>query len=161
MVQQMEAVSVAVIVGVPLASSAGLNLSFVDNILVRLLLVTYVLYNIRCSALCGLLALLAVTTVVFERNHQLLTMLPGQSPKWPNTSQGYPVKGPAVVPETETVHYDFPHDEQGVEIGHKVYETVKDLQDNIPPLKEGPHGSDEEGTAFYQSRGLASASQDN
>jgi hypothetical protein len=157
-VQQMEYVSIGIILVVPFLAQSGVNLSIVDNLLSRLLLVAYVLYNIRCSALCGLLALLAVVTIVLERNFQLLTLLPGQSPTWPTTNPGFPVKGPALMPETETVHYDFPHEEQTTEVGDKMYEVVKDIQDNIPRIDQGPHGSDDSATSFYQSRGLASAS---
>lgn len=153
----MEGVSVALVLGTPWLSHMGVSLAILDTLLVRLLLVAYVLYGIRCSALCGLFALLAVVTLVTERNAQLLTLLPGQTPIWPKTNQGYPIKAPALIPEAESVQYDSHQEEQGLSVGESVYETAKDLEDNNPRLSEGPHGSDQDGTGFYQSRGLATA----
>jgi hypothetical protein len=152
----MEVLSVAIILGTPWLSHSGVSLAIVDNLLVRLLLVAFVLYAIRCSPLCGVLALLAVVTLVLERNAQLITLLPGQTPVWPKTNQGYPLKAAPLTPEVEAVHYDFHQEEQGVAVGEHMFESAKDIEDSNPRLQEGPHGSDAEGTGFYQAKGFVS-----
>ena len=151
----MEVLSAAIVLGTPWVSHMGVSLAILDSLLARLLLVAYVLYGIRCSALCGLLALLAVVTLITERNAQLLTLLPRQTPVWPKTNQGYVLKAAPLIPEADSVHFDSHQEEQGVSVGEKIYEAAQDLEDNNPRLSEGPHGSDQEGTGFYQARGLA------
>jgi hypothetical protein len=65
--------SLLAILGAPwLGSSASL----VSNTLVRFLLLCFVLYSIQQSELTGLLSVLAVVSLISERNHYRLTTIP-------------------------------------------------------------------------------------
>jgi len=158
----MDAVSVTIILLAPLISSR-VSFQFADNILVRLIFVAYVVYGIRLGPLSGLLALLAVFTIILERNHEIMTKLPAQMPRWPTAGQaGAPMKATPLTPVTETVSYDFGNDEKGHSVvethgestTEKMYESADDLVDSQSRIPEGPETSDE-ATAFFTSRSLA------
>jgi len=166
------AVAVLVILGTPVVGSHGISFQIVDNILVRLLLLVTVVFSIRQGAMPGLLTFLAVYTLLLERNHQLLTLLPNQAPQWPSNNYGTPIQAAApLVGLKESIAYE-PHDSQdthpmtdhpiensnhdkspqGESPDIKVLEAAEDLRDNIPRLEEAPHTDD--APSFYNSRNL-------
>ena len=166
------AVAVLVILGTPVAGSHGISFQLVDNILIRLLLLVTVVFSIRQGAMPGLLTFLAVYTLLLERNHQLLTLLPNQAPQWPSNNYEMPIQA-AVPPGVlkDSIAYE-PHDSQDTHsmtahpieeyndknspVGEspdiKVLEAAEDLQDNIPRLQEAPDTN--AAPSFYNSRGL-------
>jgi len=111
-----------------------ISFAFVDNIVFRLLLVAAILYAVRrCKGqLEGLLALLAVFTLIIERNHQVLMKFPEQTPSFPS-KVSYVEANP--LTQTQPVH-NSPESEPEHEEG------VRDIHDNIPRLSEAPNSHD-------------------
>lgn len=150
--QQMDAGSTAVILAAPWLPTLGLNLNFVDHPFTRLVLLIVLVYAIRQGSFTGLLALLAVFSLLIERNHQLLTLLPDQKVVMPTKSFGLPLAAPRILPDHETHFYEA-HDEKGLDTQDgDIYESAQDLTDNNPKLQEVPQG--EAAGSFYESRGL-------
>jgi hypothetical protein len=150
---QMDTGSTAVILAAPWLPTLGLNLTIIDHPLTRLALLVALVYAIRQGPFTGLLALLAVFSLLIERNHQLLTLLPDQKVVMPKKSFGLPVAAPRIAPDHET-HYYEAHDEKGFDTQEGiVYESAQDLTDNNPNLQEVPQG--EAAGSFYESKGLA------
>jgi hypothetical protein len=153
-------VAVAIILAVPFLAARGVSFGFMENMLVRLIAVGFVLYAIRLGPMAGILAMLAVLSLFVERNHQLLTTLPNQKPMWPSDRnlKITPVKPMLPTPETHAYH---PVDEQsemveerhGEHIKVEEYETANDLEDSNPRLGEVPQG--EAAGSFYTQRSLA------
>lgn len=122
-------VSIATIIGAPILSNYGFRFSFVENILVRLLLVGAIIYVIQKDAFLGLVAFLAVFTLLLERNHDLALNLPQRvnmnvSPPLASVS-----KAEAVV-ETK-VNFE------------------EEIQDSIPRLEPAPKSAG--AAAFFKS----------
>ena len=94
----MEAVPILIIIGAPLLTSMGCKFAFVENILVRLLLIAALIYAIRFSGnpLFSLLVLLAIVTLLLERNHVVVAGLPDQKAeaKIIGPANLYPMKAP-------------------------------------------------------------------
>jgi hypothetical protein len=145
----MEAISVTLILLVPVLSSYGISFQFADNILVRLALVVYVLYGIRNGPLSGMLALLAAFTVILQRNHEIMTKLPSQMPRWPSVKHGGPMKATPLTPVLETIHYEQVIDDHSHNVNGKEFESADDLNDNNPHLPEGPRADGAE--SFFRS----------
>jgi hypothetical protein len=151
--QLLLAGSVAVILGAPILATKGFSFSFVENILVRLVLVVLVAYAIRQGPLPGLLTLLAVLTLLIEQNHLLLTSLPYQQPELTMpTDTSFTIATPDPV-DLETLHYNHPIEDKGLSVGDKEYEIASDLQDNIPDIPVPPQG--EASARFFEEKGLA------
>jgi len=95
------------------------------------------------SPLLGLLTLLAIVTLLVERNQAIVTSLPG-TPKISQQRNIYPMKAPedifTHIKETEV--YD----------DNEVHNASVSLDDNIPDLKEGPTNHD--APSFYKSLGV-------
>jgi len=72
--------AVAVILGAPILSSYGVTFRFVENILVRIVLIALIVAAVRKDHLLGLLTFLAVFSLFLERNHNLVLGLPDQRP---------------------------------------------------------------------------------
>jgi len=149
------AVSVVVIVGAPIARSLGARFSFVENIFVRFLLLVATVYAIRQGAMPGVLAFLAVYTLLLERNHEVLSKFPDQKPLWPSNNPGLPTRAPTLEGEKEVVHYDTPASNDGLEVeGNSTaeFEKADDLHDSNPRLAEAPLA--DKAPEFYKSKEL-------
>jgi len=107
-----------------------ISFAFVDNIVFRLLLVVAILYTVRkCNGqLEGLLALLAVFTLIIERNHQVLMKFPEQTPSFP--SKGSYIQANPLT-QAQPVHNSPEPEEDEI-----------DIHDNIPRLSEAPKSHD-------------------
>jgi hypothetical protein len=114
-------VSIATILGAPILSNYGFRFGFVENILVRLFLVGIIIYIIQKDVFLGLIAFLAVFTLLLERNHALALDLPNQRINVTVSPPLLPSKATAIV-ETK-VNFE---------------EENKDIQDNIPRLEPAP-----------------------
>lgn len=157
----VSAVSLAIILGAPLAQNMGLSFRLVDNALSRVLLILWAGYAIRLSAFTGILAFLAVMTLITERNHEVLTTFPNQKPRWPSNSFGMPIAPPPLMGVKEEYAYEPPqysHEEvvQGRdnEISDVAHNEASDLHDNredLPVPEQGAHAG-----SFFESKGLAS-----
>ena len=156
------AVSVAIILLTPLLASSMNLAAIAGNIGVRLLLVGWVIYSVRCGPLEGLLAVLAAATVISERSHQILTSFPLQQPKFPRGAGqgGVPQMLAAEAPRGEAVHYEAPQNEEGVAVTEThgevekeaLYEAANDVQDSNPRIREVAQG--EAAASFYEQKGL-------
>jgi hypothetical protein len=151
----MDAGSTALILAAPWLPTVGLNLSFIDHPLTRLVLLVALVYAIRQGPVTGLLALLAVFSLLIERNHQVLTLLPDQKVVMPKKSFGLPVAAPRILADHES-HYYEAHDDKGMDTEDgQMYESAQDLIDSNPKLQEVPQG--EAAGPFYESKGLVTA----
>ena len=155
-------VSLLVIFLAPSLTSTGVNFAFTENIFVRLLLVLYVVFNIRLGALPGLLALLAVFSLYIERSHLLLATFPNQKPIFPGPhgGQATTIALPFEQPKGSEVNYE-PIEEKGISVVERHGESTSfeeyekaEIGDSNPRLAEGPQGSDE-GAEFFEEHGLA------
>ena len=148
------AIPILVILIAPLLS---IPFSFIQNILVRLLLIIAIILATRRGPLIALFTMLAVFTLIVERNHFILTHLPGiPSVHVPSNGPGKPSKA---IPHSPDTLYEPPHpsdeDSYSVNIEKKdsLFESADDLYDNNPKLDEAPSSSD--APSFFESRGLA------
>lgn len=153
--------SILIILVAPLAASAGVSFLWLENIFIRLLLVFYCIISIRQGPFEGILGLLAVFTLLTERNHEVLKKFPGQKPIWPSTgnggmpSQRQPLAAVVSEHEYEPAHepahaVEERHGEKETE---ELYEAAEDLTDSNPRLPEVAQG--EAAAGFFQSRGVA------
>jgi len=142
--KQMEAVPIIIIVGAPVLASMGVKFAFVENIFFRILMVASLIYASLKTPLFSLLVLLAIVTLLFERNHIVVAGLPDQAAKIPKTTNLYPIMASPLshvdVKDTFEVHDVDSHDKA-------------QFEDSIPDLKEGP--SNHDSPDFYKSLGLA------
>ena len=144
--------SVIIIVGAPILSSMGVSFLFVGHMFTRLLLLAYLLYAVSKGPMSGLLAFLAVFTLLLERNQEIITKFPYQAPG--RLSSGSflspaPAAAGAVPPlqPTNAVKvYDSPANKENAD--------ATDLQDNNPRLAEGPKAKD--ALSFYTNKGILS-----
>lgn len=155
--------SVAIILASPWLGRT-INMNFVQNIVVRLVLLAFVFYGIRQGPMAGLLSFLAAFSLLIERNHQALTRFPNQIPQWPSADrtgkQGPPSYAPPLTPQTESHAYEAPHAEpsesvverHGESTTEQVYESAGDIQDSNPRLGEVAQG--EAAASFYEQKGL-------
>jgi len=169
----VSAVSIAVIIGAPIMKSLGMSFSFVGNIVVRFLLIAALVFAIRSGPLPGLLAFLAIFSILLERNHEFLSKagsgisdqfqstLSNQKPAWPIIEYANPLQPPPLTPDVEVVHYDndVTHDVakteeeiQGESTSVTDFENTADLRDSNPRLEEGPGAND--AMQFFASKNL-------
>jgi len=150
------AVAVSIIIGAPLLHGFA-SFYFVENILVRLLLVLAVALAVRQGPMEGLLVFLAVMTLITERNHEVLTILPAQGPHFPSNNQGVPMQAPPLVGVPTTVHYvpaashQQPQPKEGSTMDDK-FEGAADIKDSNPRLSAAPDMR--AAPAFYKEKGL-------
>ena len=132
--------SIAIIIAAPWYKS---SYSIVENTLVRLLLVVAVLAAVSLGPLPGVLTLLAVITLLIERNQYVLTHLPYQkaTSHIPDHQAEHVVKASYLEPDVDTVKSE-PKKEDAVE-----------YVDSNPRLPAGPPAT--AAVAFYKSKGLA------
>lgn len=128
--------SVAVIIGAPILSNYGVRYGFVENIVVRIFLVGFIIYAIKTDVFLGLITFLAVFTLLLERNHALAVDLPNQRINILLNPNSIPMKA-APVEESEV----YVHDEDaGI------------IADNIPRLTPAPGSTG--AAAFFRGLGL-------
>lgn len=154
--------SILIILLAPLVATK-VSFNFAGNILVRFLLVAWIFYSIRLGPMEGMLALLAVVTVLTERSHSILTSFPLQQPNWPVGAgqAGVPQQIAPDTPNGETVQYETPHQDEGVTVTEThgevekevLYEEANDIQDSNPRIGEIAQG--EAAATFYEQKGLA------
>lgn len=141
----MEAVPILIIIGAPLLTSMGSKFAFVENILVRLLLIAALIYAIRFypgSPVFSLLVLLAIITLLLERNHVVVAGLPDQKTTIIGPTNLYPMKAPDNISHIKVNDtYD----------NHEVHEADV-YSDERVDIKEGPSNNDS--PDFYKARGL-------
>ena len=141
--------SLIIIVGAPLLPSFG----FVENNLVRMILVAVMAYAAYKSPVLGILAFLAAFTLLVERNHELITKLPNQKPKFPTGDYGYPIQAEKHMPVTSTSSY-IPESVNDLE-KEKPFEesdSALGLRDSIPRLSAAPLTDD--APNFYKTKNL-------
>jgi hypothetical protein len=154
--------SVVVILAAPWLGHT-ISMNFIQNILVRFVLLAFVVYGIRQGPMAGLLAFLAAFSLLIERNHQVLTKFPHQIPQFPSNAgkQGPPSYAPPLIPMSESHSYEAPHvdgdgtviEKHGESITEHTYESADDIQDSNPRLDEVAQG--EAAGSFYEQKGLA------
>jgi hypothetical protein len=120
-----------------------LTYKFVENPIIRLLLVVSLVVAIRLGPLPGLLTLLAVVTLLVERNHYVLTHLTYQLDNaiLPAAGTDRIIKSSSDIPEGEAVSYT------------PVKDTTNEFVDSNPRFPEGPNNEDAVG--FFKGKGLA------
>ena len=153
--------SVIIIVGAPILSSMGVSFLFVGHMFTRLVLLAYLLYAVSKGAMSGLLAFLAVFTLLLERNQEIIAKFPYQAPGRlssepllsPGAGAGAGAAAAAVaaaVPPLQPTNavkvYDSP--------ANKEKADATDLHDNNPRLAEGPKAKD--AISFYTNKGIIS-----
>jgi hypothetical protein len=143
--------SVIIIVGAPILSSMGVSFLFVGHMFTRLLLLAYLLYAVSKGPMSGLLAFLAVFTLLLERNQEIITKFPYQAPGSGPLLPPGPSAAAAAVPPLQPTNavkvYDSP--------ANKEKADATDLHDNNPRLAEGPKAKD--AVSFYTNKGILSA----
>jgi hypothetical protein len=122
-----DALAMGVIIGAPLASSYGFTFSFVENILVRIILLGLIIFALRKDHFLGLLTFLAVFTLFLERNHNVVLGLPDQKPNMKKPE-------PAFFPNKALTFSTAPME--------------RDIHDNIPHLEPAPKSKD--APAFFK-----------
>jgi hypothetical protein len=141
----MEAVPIIIIIGAPILASMGCTFAFVENILVRILMVAVLIYAIRFSGnpMLALLVLLAIVTLILERNHVVVAGLPDQKIKGTiiGPANLYPMKAPDTV--THVTVEDSYNDLQ---------QSQEEYNDERIEISEGP--SNKDSPDFYKARGL-------
>jgi len=128
-------VAVAIILGAPIlgAEPFGFRFGFVENILTRLVFVGVIIYAVLKDKLLGLFVMLAVFTLLFERNHAL--------------ALSFPDSRPVIKNDVATLGYV----KRAAEVSSPV--SSVGIGDNIPDLDSAPKGREAE--AFFKSQGLA------
>jgi hypothetical protein len=140
---------------------------FVGHMFTRLLLLAYLLYAVSKGPMSGLLAFLAVFTLLLERNQEIITKFPYQAPgrlssgsllsegagggaAAPAAAEAEAGAGAGAVPPLQPTNavkvYDSP--------ANKEKADATDLQDSNPRLAEGPKAKD--AISFYTNKGIIS-----
>lgn len=132
-------VSIAVCIVAPWYKS---SYSLVENTLVRLLLIVALLGAVRLGPLPGLFTLLAVITLLIERNQYVVTHLPYQAASAElHVKEDRVVQAPFAAVQEEEVKA-APHEEEEMQFA-----------DSNPRLPAGPPAT--QAVAFYTGKGLA------
>jgi len=137
----MEAIPVLIILGAPILSANGVSFSFVENIFIRIGMVLLLISAVNQDIFLGILTLLAIVTLLVERNQQIVKTIPKNIMISPRRDL-YPMKAPYML-ETQT------QTQQPVEITEN---SATNMEDNIPDLKEGPNRHD--APSFFKSLGV-------
>ena len=150
----MEAVttitSMAIILGATWLPSFG----FIENALVRLLIIAGIVYASIQGPVPGILAFLAAFTLLIERNHEVLTKFPNQRPRFPTANYGFPGISTASIPiqSMESIPYAPINENKNIFVSKEENNTAKGLHDNNPRLPSAPPSKD--AMNFYKSKGL-------
>ena len=159
--------SAVISIAAPWISSTGFTFSFVGNTAIRLLMIVLVLVATRQGGLQGLFTMLAVYSLLLERNYHLLLKLPMQ----PATQQHLPIphretreylnmpveQVPLEEPTPEVHEYETqkteevqsPNESQEVSAE---YQSATDIKTHVPIPKSAP--SSEQAIDFYAKKGL-------
>ena len=140
----MEAIPVLIILGAPILSANGVSFSFVENIFIRIGRVLLLICAVNQDIFLGILTLLAIVTLLVERNQQIVKTIPKNIMISPRRDL-YPMKAPYML-ETQM---QMQMQTQAVEITEN---SATNLEDNIPDLKEGPNRHD--APSFFKSLGV-------
>jgi len=125
--------AIAVILGAPILSSYGVTFRFVENILVRIVLISVIVVAVRKDHLLGLLTFLAVFSLLLERNHNLVLGLPDQRPSLhPQKEAPSPF---LETPPATTVG-------SASKLASPEQPPITQLHDNIPKLAPSPKSRD-------------------
>jgi len=124
--------SLLAIFGAPFLGSSAV---VVSNTFVRILLLLFLLYSIQCSDLAGLLSLLAVVSLISERNRYTLITIPQRT--------HIPMKRDSVFQAAHAVPTP-----QGIDL-----ETEVEYTDNNPRISPAPTGA--RSAKFYMDKHLA------
>ncbi len=124
-------------------ASMGCTFAFVENILVRIIMVAVLIYAIRFSGnpMLALLVLLAIITLILERNHLVVAGLPNQKATVIGPANLYPMKAPDTVRHV-TVEDSY----------NELQESQEEYNDERVKINEGP--SNKDSPDFYKARGL-------
>ena len=141
----MEAIPVLIILGAPILSANGVSFSFVENIFIRIGMVLLLICAVNQDIFLGILTLLAIVTLLVERNQQIVKTIPKNIMISPRRDL-YPMKAPYML---ETQMQMQTETQQPVEITEN---SATKLEDNIPDLKEGPNRHD--APSFFKSLGV-------
>jgi hypothetical protein len=141
----MEAIPVLIILGAPILSANGVSFSFVENIFIRIGMVLLLICAVNQDIFLGILTLLAIVTLLVERNQQIVKTIPKNIMISPRRDL-YPMKAPYML---ETQMKMQMQTQQPVEITEN---SATNLEDNIPDLKEGPNRHD--APSFFKSLGV-------
>jgi len=141
----MEAIPVLIILGAPILSANGVSFSFVENIFIRIGMVLLLICAVNQDIFLGILTLLAIVTLLVERNQQIVKTIPKNIMISPRRDL-YPMKAPYML---ETQMQMQTETQQPVEITEN---SATNLEDNIPDLKEGPNRHD--APSFFKSLGV-------
>lgn len=157
----VSAVSVLIILGGPLLEPLGFSYGIIEDSMVRLLLIVFVVCAIRLGHMPGLLAFLATFSLLIERNHEVLTQFPNQRPSMQRPYDGYPRAAAPISGEIEEIPFNTPHvgdsgrtvvESHGETTTVKEFENTDGLRDNIPRMAEAPRT--QTAPQFYRSKGL-------
>jgi hypothetical protein len=132
------ALPVAVILGAPVlaGSQFGFRFGFVENILVRILLVGAIIYAVLEDVFLGLVVFLAVFTLLLERNHAVALTI-GSKPLIVNNLESYvKISAPPLALRREQTETN----------------TSNEIGDSNPRLSPAPERSDS--GAFFKRLGL-------
>ena len=139
-------VAIVVILGAPILSSYGFTFRFVENILVRIVLISLIVVAVRKDHLLGLLTFLAVFSLLLERNHNLVLGLPDQRP----SLHLHPQKEVPAFLETPLATVDSASKlatplatvDSASKLASPEQPPITQLQDNIPKLAPSPKARD-------------------
>jgi len=134
--------AVAVILGAPILSSYGVTFRFVENILVRIVLIAVIVIAVRKDHLLGLLTFLAVFSLLLERNHNLVLGLPDQRPSLHPLHPKKEAPPPFLeTPPATTVSPPATTVDSASKIASPE-QPITQLHDNIPNLAPSPKSRD-------------------
>jgi hypothetical protein len=108
-------------------------------------MVLLLIYAVNQDIFLGILTLLAIVTLLVERNQQIVKTIPKNIMISPRRDL-YPMKAPYML---ETQMQMQIQTQQPVEITEN---SATNLEDNIPDLKEGPNRHD--APSFFKSLGV-------
>jgi hypothetical protein len=146
MLQQMDtgvvlnALSLLIIVASPLIRTSGISLYFVGNTYVRLALLGYIVYASYISVFSGILAFLAVFTLLLERNHGILTNFPKKNTDIP--LEKYRIIEPPITNPSKV--------ESEPDMDENYAEHITDNNPRLQPIAQGTSAA-----SFYTSKNLA------
>lgn len=125
------------IVGAPWLGSAS---EIASNSMVRLALLGFILYSIQVSELTGLLAMLAVVSVISERNYRTITGIPSRGHIPMKTDSVFENVAAHAVPSTASASASAEAEEA-------------EYKDSNPRLNPAPTGA--RSAQFYMDKKLA------
>jgi hypothetical protein len=139
--------AVAVILGAPILSSYGVTFRFVENILVRIVLISLIVVAVRKDHLLGLLTFLAVFSLLLERNHNLVLGLPDQRPSLhplrPKKEDSSPfLEMPVMTLATTLASPQATTVDSASKLASPEQPPITQLHDNIPKLAPSPKSRD-------------------